>query len=741
MIEKKPQNNSLNRCKFCGWKFPNDLVEKVNEKSDSLFCELCGAEIRYNNVKNQEEDEIIESKSDIDSSGSADKSKSSPWKRFYETMKKFVIETEGGEVQEGLTKRQKESIARVFKDDDFPKIFKENFIIVFARITYFEIKKLKSTVNLNNSKRKLTKAELKALTERLKPIAKKDIKAEFLKDLHKISQNDFKKWLKKLQVKLKSSPTYYHDFITYIQWLIIIIAKIVSELWDKTNLPKFEQTILEDLKNYFYSFYFTKNNIKNEPEDQKLRRLKETTYDGISLDEDTSRNPNWKTNVKENTDIIRELNENDKELISKVINKVDISEEERKKLISILSKLDIEQLIEIFGESFKHNTKNFVKWGWDYDMGVKKLMLNKYFNIMQKEVKHYNRWLTDIIQNYLKRLEGEIKLLFEAFIEFKNMGALFGLYKNYIPTNRMNKNYKKIIARSILDEMRVNFKKIIKNWINKYPHLVQSLLLVQTDIIKFLDKYEAILQPKPTPDYQMFNHHPNFKRDYFEIIDTCEKAYWLGFLFADGWIAIEHKKSGDYYRMGLQLSYNDKDVLSRFCESIGLNPKYIKNRLVGSDFSTKLYPVSEIRWGDQKIAQDLINLGMRYEYSEQKGRRVKTPRLPHLKNRKLMLAFLLGIYDGDGTLGFDKKTGKIRPRIASSEIEFLEQIKQYFGIKYKISSTTILYFNIRKKKMIKIFSSRLDIDKEIFKEMLSLYKKSLKRKRVSLDFFNDIPQT
>ena len=100
-----------------------------------------------------------------------------------------------------------------------------------------------------------------------------------------------------------------------------------------------------------------------------------------------------------------------------------------------------------------------------------------------------------------------------------------------------------------------------------------------------------------------------------------------------------------------------------------------------------------------------------------------------------MLAFLLGFFDGDGTLGFDKKTGKIRPRIASSEIEFLQQIKQYFGIKYKISSTTIVKLNIRKKKMIKTLGSRLDINKEIFKEMLNVYNKSLERKRVSLDFF------
>ncbi len=361
-----------------------------------------------------------------------------------------------------------------------------------------------------------------------------------------------------------------------------------------------------------------------------------------------------------------------------------------------------------------------------------------HYNIISK---HYNRWLTDRIQKYLINLKPKIRFLFEPFTEFKNMGKLFGLYKNYIPTNRMINNDKKKIAKSTLKEMCVYFKKFIQNCMNKYPDLIHSLILVETDIIKFIDEYIEILQPKPTPDYQTFNHHPNFRRDYFKIIDTYEKAYWLGFLFADGYITIEHKKKGGYYRMGLQLSNKDKEIVYGFCENIGLNPKYVKHRLVGSDFSTKLYPVCEIRWGDQNMAQDIINLGMKYEYCKVKGRRVKTPRLPNLSNRNLMLTFLLGFYDGDGTLGLDKKTGKIRPRIASSDVEFLQQINQYFGIVYKISSTTMLYFNIRRKKMIKTLGSRVDIDKEIFKEMLDAYKKSLERKRVPLEYFSDTLQT
>lgn len=253
MIEKKSKDNIINRCKFCGWKFPNDLVEKINENSDSLFCELCGAEIRHSNAKNQEKDEKIESKCNNDLSGSADKSKSSPWKRFYETIKRFVMETEGGEVQKGLKKKQKESIARVFNDNDFPKIFRENFIIVFSRITYSMINNLNSTSNLKNSKMKLTKTVLDEIRESVKPIINMQIKDKFLRKLHKITLDDFETYLKKLQSKLQSDQDYHNDFIIYLQWLISIVFKLISEMWDMENLPKFEETILKDLKNYSFN--------------------------------------------------------------------------------------------------------------------------------------------------------------------------------------------------------------------------------------------------------------------------------------------------------------------------------------------------------------------------------------------------------------------------------------------------------------------------------------------------------
>lgn len=349
---------------------------------------------------------------------------------------------------------------------------------------------------------------------------------------------------------------------------------------------------------------------------------------------------------------------------------------------------------------------------------------------------HYNKWFTDNIQNYLRNMDEEIKYLFEPYVDFSKMDNLFGLSQGYIANQRMRINSEKVIAKSILNQMRYYFKHKVKKWIDLHHTLTDLLLNAQSDILDFINHYESVLNPKPTPDYQMYIYHPDFNRNYFSDIITTEQAYWLGFLFADGWISLEHKKSGDYYRMGIQLSRKDKKILFKYCEDIGLNPKYIKDRDAGSDFSEKRYPMSEIRWGDQDFAQDLINLGMEYEYNEEKGRRVKTPRLPDLGNRVLMLVFLLGFYDGDGTRGYNKETGRIRPRIASSDVEFLIQVKEYFRIEYQISSTEIEKLNIRTKKIVKISGSRLNIGIELFKEMLKSFDKSLERKRVPLEFFD-----
>lgn len=53
--------------------------------------------------------------------------------------------------------------------------------------------------------------------------------------------------------------------------------------------------------------------------------------------------------------------------------------------------------------------------------------------------------------------------------------------------------------------------------------------------------------------------HPNLRINLFETINTKEKAYWLGFLCADGYL-VEHT-SGVEIRLKLKL--RDEDIIDK----------------------------------------------------------------------------------------------------------------------------------------------------------------------------------
>jgi len=314
-------------------------------------------------------------------------------------------------------------------------------------------------------------------------------------------------------------------------------------------------------------------------------------------------------------------------------------------------------------------------------------MINKP-NSDEGVIEHYNRWLTDNIQDYIKNVDEQICFLFEPYVFFIEMSSLFGLSKTYLKDQRKSEYAKKIIAVDILERMRLSLKINIEKWTKTYLYLSDLLLKAQSDILAFIDEYENKLNPKPSSHYKMYDNHPNFVRDFFKVIDTKEKAYWFGFLFADGYIAIEHTISGDYYRMGLELSEKDRILIEKFCKTIGLNLKHIKKRVRLHSYTKKKYHACSIRWGDQDFAKNLINHGIEYEFDDGKGKRVKTMKLPNFLNYELMLAFILGFYDGDGSLGLKKgkRRDSIYPKIISSNKDFLFEIKEYFDIESELKS-------------------------------------------------------
>jgi len=68
---------------------------------------------------------------------------------------------------------------------------------------------------------------------------------------------------------------------------------------------------------------------------------------------------------------------------------------------------------------------------------------------------------------------------------------------------------------------------------------------------------------------KIFRYHPNINLDHFKIIDTKEKAYWLSWLFADGWLS----KQSNSVRFGVSSDKKDELLIDRFATAIGFNLK------------------------------------------------------------------------------------------------------------------------------------------------------------------------
>lgn len=193
-------------------------------------------------------------------------------------------------------------------------------------------------------------------------------------------------------------------------------------------------------------------------------------------------------------------------------------------------------------------------------------------------------------------------------------------------------------------------------------------------------------------------HHPNLKINYFNLIDTKEKAYWLGFIFADG--SLHQAK---VLQFQLELSKKDEVIINRFADSIGFNISYKKE--IPRNNTVRL------RFKNNQFAKNLIKHGM--IIGKEKSKNIE---MPVLKNHGLYLAFLLGYYDGDGKQGTTS--------IKSGSKIFLKQVKKLFGLNTNIST---IKYSLKDGQESEAYDFWLGA--ELFNEMMDNYKNSLSRKR------------
>ena len=174
---------------------------------------------------------------------------------------------------------------------------------------------------------------------------------------------------------------------------------------------------------------------------------------------------------------------------------------------------------------------------------------------------------------------------------------------------------------------------------------------------------------------------------YFNKIDTEEKAYWLGFLYADGCV-----HSNNYE---ISVNITDKEHIEKFKAAIKafnhniteIQDKRFQNAKTLYQFSIK----------DKQLHQDLIKWGC----IPQKSLLInKIPNIP----RDYVSHFLRGYFDGDGSLHYLRGTNNYRISFVGTK-DFLNDIQK------ELQTNVSLQSNIAGKAYVLQIAGRRQIER------------------------------
>lgn len=169
----------------------------------------------------------------------------------------------------------------------------------------------------------------------------------------------------------------------------------------------------------------------------------------------------------------------------------------------------------------------------------------------------------------------------------------------------------------------------------------------------------------------------SFNTDYFDCIDTEEKAYWLGFLFADGAITQERKS----YSIELSLKLDDADHVRKFAKAVG--KEYVNTK-------------STYRCRCIVGSKHMFNTLCSYGCTPRKSLTLQFPDKSIFADESLIRHFIRGYVDGDGCLSYgNKQHTKASISILGTE-NFLTGIQEIYG------SSKNLHNNARNQDITKV---------------------------------------
>lgn len=198
----------------------------------------------------------------------------------------------------------------------------------------------------------------------------------------------------------------------------------------------------------------------------------------------------------------------------------------------------------------------------------------------------------------------------------------------------------------------------------------------------------------------------SYNEKFFDNIDTEEKAYWLGFIMADGYTRLNKKNNPA--QTSIEISKKDIEILNAFKHSI--NSNHIIRERSRHTVTGKISEICSITISSEYLTSKLISYGV-------------VPNKTYIgyineeifnNNEELIFHYLRGYSDGDGTINKNKGNYVFKLVIKSESIlnTITNWIKKYCNIEPKIklesdSLGSAYRLSIQNKKEYFIFLDKL----------------------------------
>lgn len=300
------------------------------------------------------------------------------------------------------------------------------------------------------------------------------------------------------------------------------------------------------------------------------------------------------------------------------------------------------------------------------------------------------------------------------------------LYKQGVSSNEIGKRFG-ITGTQVLNVLEKNGVSRRKGVLTgKESEIVYMYTVEDQDIVTISKNYGVnntsihrllLREGVPIKDASDSRRKYEIDTSYFEKVDTEDKAYFLGLLYADGNLATSE------YSVSISLQEKDKDILETFREKMNYSNtlKLVSYRKKGYQDQYKLH------FCNRKMYKDLIKLGC----IPAKSLILKFPSTEIVPDF-LLSHFIRGYFDGDGCVFVtpEKRGGII---ILGTE-EFLSDMNSVLqkecGMKDRKPTKTqsrAYEYECRSKPEVKIFEEYIYRDATIF----------LKRKKEKFNELSD----